>query len=465
MREILAYLLPLQRLFLPGLIVLLVWAIWKTVVRRDRAVGLALYLALIIIVDGFLNTGIYLPGLEKGSIRYSEVCAAFLLITQPPASPSLPPRRTVHWLLWIYFALLFVAAMRTDPIQVGIFDFRKLIIPQIVACLVAARGLGTGSEYRRFFFCLMTVVLICGLFLFWDLFFDRLILKSDMLSHPIYEHNRKLKRFGSFFLNPNYFGAFILLVFPAAFVWTLNERKSWTRLYGWVTLLVLLFCLTQTQARAALLAFGITILSLCLGPAGKMSRKRRFGFLALIMLVLSLFMPGFYEHAAKRFDSLESETAEGRSRETTWLYTEHIIADHPLIGIGLGESQFMTFMNAYGFQEKYGVEPLDAPHNSYLQAAVYAGIPALAALLLANVLLLGRAASAFLRGADEEVTRTGFGLAVGISGFLICIYTDLQLFTTVAGVYWVLFGLLLSLITKSPGTQPRGAVRVSSWTA
>src|SRR5207245_9942866 len=41
---ILAPLLPLQRLFAPGLIVLLVWAIWRTVVRRDRAVGLALFL-------------------------------------------------------------------------------------------------------------------------------------------------------------------------------------------------------------------------------------------------------------------------------------------------------------------------------------------------------------------------------------------------------------------------------------
>jgi O-antigen ligase len=307
-------------------------------------------------------------------------------------------------------------------------------------------------------------VLICGLFLFWDLFFDRLILKSDMLSHPIYEHNRKLKRFGSFFLNPNYFGAFILLVFPAAFVWTLNERKTWARVYGWVTLLALLFCLTQTQARAAVLAFGITILSLCLGPAGRMSRKRRVGFLALIVLVLTVFMPGFYEHAVKRFDSFERETAEGRSRETTWLYTQRMIVDHPLVGIGLGESQFMKFMNAYGFQDEYGVEPLDAPHNSYLQAAVYAGIPALAALLLANVLLLGRAASVFLRGADEEVTRTGFGLAVGITGFLMCMFTDLQLFTVVACVYWVFFALLLSLMTRSPGTEPREAVQVPSLT-
>ena len=75
MSAYLAPLLQLQRFILPGLVVLLIWAIWRTVFRRDQAVGLVLYLGLIIIVDGYLNTGIYLPGLEKGSIRYSELCA------------------------------------------------------------------------------------------------------------------------------------------------------------------------------------------------------------------------------------------------------------------------------------------------------------------------------------------------------------------------------------------------------
>jgi hypothetical protein len=88
------YLTPLlqfQRFFLPGLLALLVWATWRMRWRKDLAVGLALYLGLVIIVDGFMNTGIYLPGLEKGSIRYSEVCAAFLLFTRPPASPRRSP--------------------------------------------------------------------------------------------------------------------------------------------------------------------------------------------------------------------------------------------------------------------------------------------------------------------------------------------------------------------------------------
>jgi len=93
---------------------------------------------------------------------------------------------------------------------------------------------------------------------------------------------------------------------------------------------------------------------------------------------------------------------------------------------------------------------LDATHNSYLQAAVYARIPALVALLLANAVPLGRAVVS-LRGTEDESTHAVFGLAVGITGFLACIYTDLQLFTlNVAPIYWVFFGLLLSLLTRAP---------------
>jgi O-antigen ligase len=181
------------------------------------------------------------------------------------------------------------------------------------------------------------------------------------------------------------------------------------------------------------------------------------------VLVFTLFMPGFYEKATKRFDvdsqspiaSETSEAAEGRSRETTWLYTVRIIADHPLFGIGFGESQFMRFMIAYGFQEEYGEESLDAPHNSYLQAAVYAGIPALIAFLLANAALLRRAALVLSRDAEEEKVNMVFGLAVGIVGFLACIFTDIQLFAeNVASVYWIFFGLLLSLLTSAPKAEP-----------
>src|SRR5512138_409931 len=95
MRTLLSPLLLFQRFIIPALLILLVWAAWRTIFKRDFAVGLGLYAALVVVVDGFYNTGIFLPGLAQGSIRYSEVAALFLFAARPPAPPPSSYRRTV----------------------------------------------------------------------------------------------------------------------------------------------------------------------------------------------------------------------------------------------------------------------------------------------------------------------------------------------------------------------------------
>ena len=449
MRAYLFPLLQLQRFFVPALTILLVWAVWRTVFRRDSAVGLALYLGLVVIVDGFLNTGIYLPGFEVGSVRYSEVCAVFLLINRPPGSWD-SGRRTISWVLSAYFGLLFLSVLRADSVLVSVFDFRRLIVPQIIALLVTRRGFRSGEDYRRFFLWFTAFVIIIGLFTFWDVFFDRWLLKSEVLDHPIYAHNRELGRFGSFFLNPNYLGGFVVLVFPPLFIWTLNEPKIWLRRCGWGGLLSLVFCLVETQSRGPLIAFAFALVLLVLGPCGgRISRRRRLGFLAVFVMLFALAMPGFFLHAVERFTSLNKETtAEQVSRQTIWRDTLTIIADHPLAGIGFGEDQFVKITRSYG------VNALDNPHNSYLQMTVYAGVPCLVAFLFANGALLTRAVRYAARGLSAA-TPTVFGLATGIAGFLASAYPDMHLFTqTVAPVYWVCFALLLSLVTSV--SEPSG---------
>ena len=199
-----------------------------------------------------------------------------------------------------------------------------------------------------------------------------------------------------------------------------------------------------------MLAFAIGTMFLVVGPSGEVSRTRRLGFLAVFVAVFFIVMPGFFQHAIGRFDRIDEETTteSGRSRATTWLYTIRMIADHPFTGIGFGEPQFMRYMDLYGYGDEFGGESLDAPHNSYLQVAVYAGIPALLVFVAANILLLWRALSAMmrLRGRDDETTAMLFGFSVGIFAFLLSIYPDIQLFTaSVAPLYWVCFGLLHSL--------------------
>jgi len=129
MRELLTPLLFFQRFFIPTMLILLVWAAWRTVFKKDFAVGMALYVTLLIVVDGFYNTGLFLPGLEKGSIRYSEICALFLLFSRPPAQARPALSNTVLALAGVYFFLMAVAALRADPPLAGLFEFRRIVFP------------------------------------------------------------------------------------------------------------------------------------------------------------------------------------------------------------------------------------------------------------------------------------------------------------------------------------------------
>jgi len=253
-------------------------------------------------------------------------------------------------------------------------------------------------------------------------------------------------------LNPNYLGAFVVLVFPALFAFFVDKQRAGSRLYCGAGLLALAFCLIETKSRGPLLAFAVVLLLLLIGPVRGMPRIHRFGIIASLVAVLFLFMPGFYETSIERFSTLDEETLqEGQTRQTMWEYSWRFITEHPILGIGFGEGQFRQAMAATDFRDRFDLESLDNPHNSYLQAAVYAGIPALAAFILANLVLLAYGFRASRRAAEDAVRPAAFALTVGIIGFLISIYPDMHLFTwTVSPVYWVFAGLLLSVVSEVP---------------
>ena len=125
-------------------------------------------------------------------------------------------------------------------------------------------------------------------------------------------------------------------------------------------------------------------------------------------------------------ESLDVDTVRFDRRSTgERVYTVRIINDHPIAGIGFGEPQFVRAMQDYGFEQEFGVATLDAPHNSYLQAAVYAGIPTVLAFLIANGLLILKAIGAANRNLYQIIAWqavlyavAGYVLGIGASFFV-----------------------------------------------
>ncbi len=452
-------LIPFEIFFKPALILLLLWSVYRTVFKKDKPAGLALYLALVIIVDGFLNTGIFIPGFESGSIKYSEVCALFLVFNKSSIRPDGKNDRLILLLVLSYFLLLFYASIRGYTLAFGMFTFRRIVIPQIIAFLVAYRGFKDIEDYKHFLLYLIPILLIIGLFTFWDVFFDRVtLLKSDMLGKPEYWNNKRAGRYGSFFLNPNFMGAFAVLVFPGIFVRTFFEKNNRKRIFCLSGLLALTFALIETQSRGPFLAFVVSGFFFTVIPLKRFPIVKKIGFITLFLFMVGLFMPGFFKHMTERFDTLKAEESEKTvSRESVWEYTEKIISDYPFFGIGIGEIQFKDYMLKYGFEDEYNRMPLDNPHNSYLQIAVHAGIPALVIFITLNFLLIKKGIAFILKNKQEENTLYLAGFLSGIVGFLSCIYVDMHMFTqNVAPVYWLLFGLAYSLINTRAVNNTQG---------
>lgn len=440
---------PLQIVFKPALFILLIWSSYRTILKGDRAVGLVLYLALVIIVDSFLNTGIFIPGMSYGSIRYSEVCAFFLILSNPPNRHSKENGNFLTMLLVLYFFLFIISALRGVTVEDGLNNFRRYIIPQITAFWVSYRGFDRKEDYGRFFFHFGALILLIALFIFWDLFFDRWILYSESLRTNVYQSDRSEGRYGSFFLNPNYMGAFAVLIFPAVFINGIVEKNILKKIYCWIGILALLFCLVETQSRGPFLGFMVSLCLFLFIPVKGFSFFKKIAVLCIFLIAFFLFMPGFFEHSTERFTTIDEEMDSGkRSRLSVWSYALRIISDNPFLGIGLGEQQFLKRMFQYGFVTEFQQRPLDNPHNSFLQIAAYAGVPALIIFVVFNMALLKRGISIIMNNTKRDISYYLMGVISGLLGFLACSFTGGFIFyNSVSPAYWLFLGLLFAMIT------------------
>jgi len=451
--NMLGLLLQFQRLFIPGLILLLLWAIYRTILKKDRPVGLVLFIALIIIVDYFFNTGIYIPGMEQGSIRYSEVICFFLLLQGTKTKPAGGRNNLIVFLTWVYFLLFFYAALRAFTFGNGMNNYRRIIIPQILAAWISYKGFNEQEDYKRFLFFFMFLVIIIGLFVFWDAIFDRWLLHSEMLHKFTYTSDRRQGRFGGFFLNPNIAGGFCVLMLPSMLLLTIRQKTLVKRIFCWGGLLLFLFALIKTESRGPMLGFVLALLFLVVMPTRQFPLRRKIGALIVTILVLSFFLPGFYQAATTRFGSFEKDESEDEvSRLSIWEFTiKGPIADHPFFGIGLGEPRYFWTMIDYGFKDIYEKYPLHNPHSSYLEIAVMSGCITLTVFLWIIGLVLSRNIGFILRQNEHELSLWLLGMTSGMVGFLFCISVDMQMFNpSVAPVFWVILFLSFAISSSNP---------------
>jgi O-antigen ligase len=178
------------------------------------------------------------------------------------------------------------------------------------------------------------------------------------------------------FVNPNYFASFLIPGFCVATAFLLFGEGLYLRAVSAGFAAFLLFGMTQASSRGATLA-AISALALAIlrfSRSHKASRSLVVAAVAVVVLSTAFASPALI----RKFSDRGAIDPYNYQRPKIWRSALHVITDHPILGVGLG--QFYDFSKRYsppveGTVARFLKRPAIA-HSEYLQTAAESGLPA-----------------------------------------------------------------------------------------
>jgi O-antigen ligase len=173
------------------------------------------------------------------------------------------------------------------------------------------------------------------------------------------------------------------------FVSSFTQFLFGSGVFAWPAVILCFSMLVASGSRAGFLAVlvgGITLLLFSLPLA---TRRETIGWAGIAVVSFTLFAIILFQingaTLQMRFDALVDAGGVDPVRIALWDVATYMIADEPVLGVGLG-----TFETAYPlYAGQFLPFSIDKAHNDYLELAAGWGLPAAAAWLLALAGLLG----------------------------------------------------------------------------
>jgi O-antigen ligase len=427
----LAYLYPILGALVLGLFILL---------KLDH-----LFLALLLITEGFIfgalgygaNT---LLGLRVG---YSDLLLAGLsvaaLVRMVNVRGQLEGQR-LRFSLFLVWGLLFLLSVVVHPevFESGMSKFQLFCVNPFLIFLVGSNCLDRRERLEQGLIALAVVAIPLGL----------MILNTWVQAGFSSEETgldaaslREATEEGTYlFRNKNISGAVFAALAPL-FIGAAGALKSWLG--------------RLASAGAAAVSMGVVFLSLSrgsllsllagmfvLGLLGLRSRKVFFllgtGFSALGLLILESL--GLLEPLLLRF-----QEGADFNRLDLLQASARMIADQPLIGIGQSEFSFLEALGTYSRSDVNLVHP----HNSFLQMAVFGGLPLFFTFLLLIGSLLRRPGGHF--SVEPSWHRLQASVLAGVVAFLVNMLTDFIYFNSISCfIFWILVTVYASRALWEP---------------
>jgi len=261
-------------------------------------------------------------------------------------------------------------------------------------------------------------------------------------------------RMFSMFDNPNLFGGYLVLLFPLTILYGINKpffKKIFLSIFAMFSIISLILSRSKNSwiAFALLLIFmGIFFLISYLREREYKSSVKILNWkhMCVFAICFAIIFGSFHIYLRKG-KALEwlSEDLNWRipieqklgPRLPLWKYSIQIVEDFPLLGVGIGEFNFV--LPKYSHDYPWSKENDYHPHNYFLQIAVEMGLIGIYAFLWIFGII-------FIKGLNIMKRKQDFvklGIWFGIVGFVLTFFGDGYLWNIdMQLMFWLMIGLL-----------------------
>ena len=254
------------------------------------------------------------------------------------------------------------------------------------------------------------------------------------------------------YLSPNHLGLFLGRAGAVALAIALLDRAPrrqrgwgrWSAPGAWLAIDVIGLGLIRTLSVGAWIGTAAAALVLGAIRGRRTVQVMASGLLAVALLAVVTLPP------ERTLDRLDPALGTGLLRIYVWQSAGQMIADHPLLGIGL-DNFLYAYRDRYMAPEAWREPNLSHPHNWVLHFWLETGLIGLAAAL-ALMIWTGLTAFRLLRSSQAPVDRCLAGAAAAvIADFVVHGSFDNAYFLVDLAVLWWIFVALLAIRTSPSG--------------
>jgi O-antigen ligase len=355
--------------------VILIWL-------RQNAFTVALIVAMHILVDTYLNLGIYQIALLMALILLF-VC----YIERSTDHPWTGPRLIWLWILFLVLNIYPTINGGAFSLTNAIASYLNLIFSAFIIFWLGNIIAKDASAMRRVFQVISFLAALIAIHTIIETTTGKFLFETTNAEIALAQYANfhaqgaaEVSRSGSFFINPNGNGLFLATSVFLSLGLFIESKKLWAKTIYLLEALLILVALLFTYSAGSWVAVlvGTVIFLFMVGHV------RYIVLLLVLILTLAVIIPAVFPLQTAALQEHASNQAHLSDHIGTWQTAIKVIEAFPLFGVGLGSQAYLVRAESYR-RLTTQASPQTEPDISYLQWGATSGIP----VMLLFLLLLG----------------------------------------------------------------------------